>query len=240
MYSYSHIIYLGCYSRWEQWRDEDVFRLQQLHASKSKILICLSRPILKYELISFMCIFRHNIASALRFEYLLKPNDTVALFSPNNIDYLPICLAVAMCGSKLTPLNPLYTVQEMTTVLDRSSSKILFTHAKLLPVALEASAKSKSVEHIVVIPDPEKDCDLPSGAVDLAMLSGYKHSPNLEASVDEVHHHVKDVNNHPWLLPYSSGTTGLPKGVCLSHGNMIANLLQLDEVEGTAFPMVRD
>eukprot|EP00956_Cyclotella_meneghiniana_P013774 scaffold20186_cov71-Cyclotella_meneghiniana.AAC.2 len=189
----------------------------------------------RFQITTITC--EHNIASALRFEYLLKPIDTVALFSPNNIDYLPICLAVAMCGSKLTPLNPLYTVQEMTTVLDRSSSKILFTHAKLLPVALEASAKSKSVEHIVVIPDPEKDCDLPSGAVDLAMLSGYKHSPNLEASVDEVHHHVKDVNNHPWLLPYSSGTTGLPKGVCLSHGNMIANLLQLDEVEGTAFPM---
>ena len=187
-----------------------------------------------------MCIFRHNIASALKFEYLLKPNDTVALFSPNNIDYLPICLAVAMCGSKLTPLNPLYTVQEMTTVLDRSSSKIIFTHAKLLPVALKAVAKSKTVEHIVVIPDAGKDIDLPSGAVDLTCLSGYKHLPNLEASVDEVHHHVKDVNNHPWLLPYSSGTTGLPKGVCLSHGNMIANLLQLDEVERMAFPTVRD
>ena len=32
---------------------------------------------------------------------------------------------------------------------------------------------------------------------------------------------------------------GLPKGVCLSHGNMIANLLQMDEVEGIVFPMVR-
>lgn len=92
---------------------------------------------------------------------------------------------------------------------------------------------------IVVIPDAGKDIDLPSGAVDLTCLSGYKHLPNLEASVDGVHHHVKDVN-HPWLLPYSSGTTGLPKGVCLSHGNMIANLLQLDEVERMAFPTVRD
>ncbi|KAL7513187.1 hypothetical protein ACHAXN_010231 [Cyclotella atomus] len=180
---------------------------------------------------------RHNIASALRFEYVLQPNETVALLSPNNIDYLPICLAVAMCGSKLTPLNPLCTESEVTTILDRSSSKILFTHAKLLPVALGAVAKSKTVKHIVVIPDVAKDTDLPSGSVDLQSLAGYKHAPNLTESVNEVHDHVKDVDNHPWLLPYSSGTTGLPKGVCLSHGNMIANLLQLDEVEGMVFPI---
>lgn len=139
----------------------------------------------------------------------------------------------------MTPLNPLYMDQEVTTILDRSSSKILFTHAKLLPVALAAVSKSKTVEHIVVIPDAEMDSELPFGAVAFENLSGYKHAPNLTESVDEVHEHVKDVNNHPWLLPYSSGTTGLPKGVCLSHGNMISNLLQLDEVDGMAFPMVR-
>ncbi|KAL7518288.1 hypothetical protein ACHAWX_003131 [Stephanocyclus meneghinianus] len=181
--------------------------------------------------------FMHSIASALRFEYLLKPSDTVALFSPNNVDYLPISLAVAMCGSKLTPLNPLYTAQEVLTILDRSSSKIVFTHAKLLPVALEAVMKSKSVDHIVVIPDVEQNHDIPFGTVNFESLVKYNHSPNLDTSVQEVHHHVKDVNSHPWLLPYSSGTTGLPKGVCLSHGNMISNLLQLDEVEGMVFPM---
>lgn len=162
----------------------------------------------------------------------------MALLSPNNVDYLPISLAVAMCGSKLTPLNPLYTDQEVTTILDRSSSKILFVHSKLLPVASKAVAKSKTVEHIVVLPDAEKDSDIPSGAVDFKTLTGYKHAPNLTGSVDDVHDHVKDVDNHPWLLPYSSGTTGLPKGVCLSHGNMISNLLQFDEVEGMVFPLV--
>ncbi|KAL3795367.1 hypothetical protein HJC23_009540 [Cyclotella cryptica] len=179
----------------------------------------------------------HNIASALRFEYLLKPSDTVALFSPNNVDYLPVSLAVAMCGSKLTPLNPLYTAQEVLTILDRSSSKILFTHAKLLSVALEAAMKSKSVDHIVVMPDVEQNHDIPFGTVNFENLAQYNHFPNLDTSVEEVHDHVKDVNSHPWLLPYSSGTTGLPKGVCLSHGNMISNLLQLDEVEGMVFPM---
>ena len=132
----------------------------------------------------------------------------MSLFSPNHVDYLPICLAIAMVGAKVTPLNPLYTEHEVTTILDRSSSKILFAHAKLLPVALEAVAKSKTVTHIIVIPDAEKDVHIPTEAVDFQSLLDYKHAPQLTASVDEVHNHLKDIDNHPWLLPYSSGTTG--------------------------------
>jgi hypothetical protein len=46
----------------------------------------------------------NNIASALKSEYQLQPDDTVALFSPNNVDYLPICLAVGRCGARSHPL----------------------------------------------------------------------------------------------------------------------------------------
>eukprot|EP00986_Skeletonema_menzelii_P019105 scaffold27064_cov167-Skeletonema_menzelii.AAC.7 len=177
-----------------------------------------------------------NVASALHYEYLLKPEETVALFSPNNIDYLPICLAVGMCGSKVAPINPLSTADELSKILERSSSKILFAHAKLLPAALEAACKCDGVEHVVVIPDVQSDPDIAHGTVNFESLSKYIHSSPLAESVEAVHRHVKDVHNHPWLLPYSSGTTGLPKGVCLSHGNMISNLLQMDIVEGPAIP----
>ena len=89
-----------------------------------------------------------------------------------------------------------------------------------------------------MIPDVESDTNLPHGTVHLERLVEYTHCPPLDSTVEDVHYHVDDVNNHPWLLPYSSGTTGLPKGVCLSHGNIVTNLLQLDEVEGMVFPMV--
>mmetsp|Transcript_10763 Transcript_10763/g.15983 ORF Transcript_10763/g.15983 Transcript_10763/m.15983 type:complete len:593 (-) Transcript_10763:110-1888(-) len=177
-----------------------------------------------------------NVASALHYEYLLKPDDTVALFSPNNIDYLPICLAVGMCGSKVAPINPLSTVDELSKILERSLTKILFAHAKLLPVALEAASKCDGVEHVVVIPDVESDPDIAHGTVNFESLSKYIHASPLTESVKAVHHHVRDIQNHPWLLPYSSGTTGLPKGVCLSHGNMLSNLLQMDVIEGPAIP----
>ncbi len=92
-----------------------------------------------------------NVASALHYEYLLQPDDSVALFSPNNVDYLPICLAVGMCGSKVAPINPLSTADELSKILERSFSKILFTHAKLLHVALEAVSKCDGVVEDVVV-----------------------------------------------------------------------------------------
>lgn len=177
-----------------------------------------------------------NVASALHYEYLLKPEESVALFSPNNVDYLPICLAVGMCGSKVAPINPLSTADELSRILERSFSKILFAHAKLLPVALEAASRCDGVEHVVVLPDVQSDPIIAHGTVNFESLSTYVHASPLTESVQAVHNHVRDANSHPWLLPYSSGTTGLPKGVCLSHGNMISNLLQLDIIDGPVMP----
>jgi len=128
-----------------------------------------------------------NIASALHYEYLLKPDETVALFSPNNIDYLPICLAVGMCGSKVAPINPLSTAEELSKILQRSFSKIVFAHAKLLPVALEAASKCDGVEHVVVIPDVESDPEIAEGTtVNFESLSKYIHSTPLTKTVQAV------------------------------------------------------
>lgn len=171
----------------------------------------------------------NGIAAALRVEYDLKPDETVAIYSMNNVDYLPICLAVGICGSKITPINPLSTAEELSKILAPSQSKILFTHAKLIPVALEAARSAPCVKHIVVIPDAGSDTDLPEGAVHLQSLSSYS-----GCTVDQ--HPISDLISHPWLLPYSSGTTGMPKGVMLSHANMIANMHQMDIVERDFFP----
>lgn len=172
----------------------------------------------------------NRIASALKTEYQLKPNETVSIFSPNNVDYLPISLAVGLCGAKLVPINPLYTVTELSKLLVPSHTKILFTHAKLLPVALDAVLDAPCVEHIIVIPDVQSDAKIPQGSELLERLTAYE-VVDKNSQYDPI-----DAKSHPFLLPYSSGTTGLSKGCMLSHANIVANLLQLDEVERRVFP----
>ena len=172
-----------------------------------------------------------NTANALKTEFGLGVGDTAAIYSLNNVDYLPISLAVGQLGAKISPINPLSTSSEVTRILVPSNTKILFTHAKLLPVALEAVKEASCVEHVVVIPDAASDSKL-EGAVQLEDLLTFHSSDKGDGGSDPVEH----VKEHPWLLPYSSGTTGLPKGVMLTHGNMLANLLQLEAVEKESFP----
>lgn len=173
-----------------------------------------------------------HIAGALKQDFGITEESCVAFYSPNHVDYLPVSLAVSLCGAKLTPVNPMYKEEELRVVLDRSRSSVLITHKVGLETALEAAKNSKTVKHVIVITDDE-DEPVPEGTVNLSLLK--KCGAPLNETNEEVH---ESVDWHPYLLPYSSGTTGLPKGVVLTHKNIVANLLQCDEVEGLAFPLV--
>lgn len=174
-----------------------------------------------------------HIAGSLKEDFDISEESCVALYCPNHVDYLPISLAVSLCGAKLTPINPMYKTDEMVVILDRSHTSVLITHKVGLETALEAAKKSKTVKHVVVVTDDEDEA-VPEGTVNLSLLK------RCGAPVNQTAHKVHEsVDWHPYLLPYSSGTTGLPKGVVLTHKNIVANLLQCDEVEGLAFPIVR-
>lgn len=176
-----------------------------------------------------------NLAASLKYDMNVnstigdESSTTVAFFCPNHVDYLPICLAVSLCGAKITPINPSYTVTELSTVLHRSRSTILITHSSIIDVAMKSVKDNpNSVQHIIVVQDEDNDVALPLDVISLNSLKN--HSKPLLETVDEVRI-FGDTMKHPFNIPYSSGTTGLPKGVCLSHGNLCANLLQTYAIE---------
>jgi 4-coumarate--CoA ligase len=182
-----------------------------------------------------------NLAGALRYDFgVTDHHTTIALFCPNHVDYAPIVLAVALCGAKVTPINPMYKSMELETILTQSQSTILIAHTSTLDVALQAiqsSGKASKVKHVIVVTDEvetisakssEPSSAVPFGTVSLDYLR--QHGQAFDATVPEVHGNTQ---TYPVVIPYSSGTTGLPKGVCLTHCNIVSNLLQVDRVEGS-------
>jgi acyl-CoA synthetase (AMP-forming)/AMP-acid ligase II len=137
-----------------------------------------------------------------------RKGDVLAIMSPNVPEYPIAFHGVATAGGVNTTLNPTYTADEIAFQLNDSGARLLLTIPPLVPKAQEAAAKSK-VEEIIVFGQAE-------GAIPFDSLL-------LDAAAPDVH---IDPAEDLVALPYSSGTTGISKGVMLTHRNLVANLVQ--------------
>jgi acyl-CoA synthetase (AMP-forming)/AMP-acid ligase II len=135
--------------------------------------------------------------------------DVFAIYSPNLPEYALAFYGVSAAGGASTTINPLYTVEELAFQLQDAGARFLLTVPPLLERARQAAARS-GVEEVFVLGEAE-------GATPFASLLAAGHTPpavEIDPASDLV------------ALPYSSGTTGLPKGVMLTHRNLVANLCQ--------------
>ncbi len=144
----------------------------------------------------------------------IRQGDVVAIWSPNSPEYAVVFHATSRLGAILTTVNPTYTVEELAFQLKDAGARLLFTTAALLDKARAAVAESGQVVEIITI-------DTVDGVPSLA-------DTLVDADPPAV---TIDPDNDIVVLPYSSGTTGLPKGVMLTHRNLVANLLQIDAME---------
>jgi acyl-CoA synthetase (AMP-forming)/AMP-acid ligase II len=144
-------------------------------------------------------------------------DDVLGVYMPNIPEYAIAFHGAAAAGGMCTTVNPLYTADELGHQLDDSGARLLLTVPPFLDAARNATA-DREVEVFVV-----GEADAPS----VAELMGDPESAPTPAIDPEA-----DIA----VLPYSSGTTGLPKGVMLSHRNLVANLCQVQE----CFPIAED
>src|ERR1043166_9531588 len=143
-----------------------------------------------------------------------RKGDVFGILRSNCPEYAIAFHAVATLGGIVTPMNPLYTRHEIAHQLRDSGARFLVTLPSFVEKAGEACADA-GVEELFVFGSAQGATSFDTLLVD----NGRAEQTEINPLEDLV------------VLPYSSGTTGLPKGVMLTHHNLVANLCQMEGLD---------
>jgi acyl-CoA synthetase (AMP-forming)/AMP-acid ligase II len=139
------------------------------------------------------------------------PGLTLGLMAPNVPEYAIVFHAAAVAGGTVTTINPTYGADEVRFQLKDAGASLLITVPMFVDVAT-AGMEGTDVTELYVMGEAD-------GVTPMSELFG---EPIEQVAVD--------VHDGVVVLPYSSGTTGLPKGVMLTHFNLVANICQMEHV----------
>ncbi|MFI6687300.1 AMP-binding protein [Streptomyces sp. NPDC050485] len=142
----------------------------------------------------------------------VRKGDVLALHSPNSVLYPAVFYGATRAGASVTTVHPACTAEEFAKQLADSAARWIVTVSPLLETARRAAQLIGGVEEIFV-------CDRAEGHRSIVHDLLRTDAPEPAASIDP----GEDIA----VLPYSSGTTGVPKGVMLSHRSIATNLAQL-------------
>ncbi|WP_405856371.1 AMP-binding protein [Streptomyces sp. NBC_00090] len=160
----------------------------------------------------------HRLVSAGLAEAGVRKGDVLALHSPNTVLFPIAFYAATRAGASVTTVHPLATPEEFAKQLRDSSARWIVTVSPLLPAARAAAELAGGIEEIFVCDQPPEG---PEG-------EGIRSLQSFLVSTGPVPEVDIDPDEDVAALPYSSGTTGVPKGVMLTHTSIATNLAQLE------------
>jgi acyl-CoA synthetase (AMP-forming)/AMP-acid ligase II len=143
-----------------------------------------------------------------------RPGDTLLMFAPNLPEWPIAALGAMAVGGVVSGANPMYNATDLAHQMREAKAKFAFTVPLFLPLVREAAAAA-GCEKIILLGEAEGTLSFAS------LLACTDPEPIMSSDPDAL-----------VALPFSSGTTGLAKGVMLTHRTLVSNICQFNE----AFP----
>ncbi|KAI9474122.1 MAG: hypothetical protein EXX96DRAFT_509209 [Benjaminiella poitrasii] len=159
----------------------------------------------------------------------LKKGDVVAVFAPNQYDHAVLYFSLLGAQCIITPGNPNYTEAEFNHQVRKAGAKAIVTIPALLPTLLKVAAQNNIPnEKIFLFGDK--------------VVDGIQPFKSIAASQNTLQLPIKGVRSEDSLafICFSSGTTGVAKGVMLTHRNFVAQMIIVTDYEQTDVNQVDD
>ncbi|KAJ7069964.1 amp dependent CoA ligase [Mycena amicta] len=175
------------------------------------------------------------MATVLKEQYRIGDGEAVLLCSPNDVDYPVALWAITSLGGIFTGSNPSYTPSEIAYQLKITEATFIIAHSSTLDAALQAAKLAGlASDRIVTLDAPSSSSVVSLSPLVAAVIS--------RGSVDFSKISVKlrpgEGKTRIAMLCMSSGTTGPPKAVAISHTALVANLVQMSALGQTDSPLL--
>ncbi|XP_042481166.1 4-coumarate--CoA ligase 2-like [Macadamia integrifolia] len=148
----------------------------------------------------------------------IKQGDVIMILLQNNPEFVFSFMGASMIGAITTTANPFYTQAEIFKQFEASGAKVIITQSQYVDKLRDSSEKFPKMGEdfkVITIDDPPENC------LHFSVISESDEKDLPIISIDP---------SDPVALPFSSGTTGLPKGVILTHKSLISSVAQ--QVDG--------
>ena len=178
-----------------------------------------------------------NFAAWLQNKTNLKPGDRIAVQMPNITPYPVVVFGAMRAGLVVVNTNPLYTTREMEHQFNDSGAKALVVLANMAANA-EQVLPQTGIEHVIVTELADMHSPLKRTLMNAAVKhlkkmvppynlpQAHKFPAVLAAGAKEKLEQARPTHDDLAALQYTGGTTGVAKGAMLTHGNLVANVLQ--------------
>lgn len=196
------------------------------------IYLSAESPTTEYISLSAYRLYSQRLACGLRARGL-QPGERVMLFSGNNVFFPVVIMGVIMSGGIFTGANPSYSPRELTHQLKDADCRFMLTSPAGLEVAIQAATAAKMLLDNIYVFDTAGIFQKIHGFTQ----HGLRHWTTLlldspiASTFAWAEFETEDQCQEIAALNYSSGTTGLSKGVTISHRNFVSNAVQLINLE---------